>query len=64
MKINGKDYSLPEGSTVAQLAAALNIPEKGTAIAVNNKIVLKQDWATTTLADSDNVTVISAAYGG
>ena len=36
----------------------------GTAVAVNNKIIRKNNWDTTPLSPLDNVTVITAAFGG
>lgn len=36
----------------------------GIAVAVNNKIVRKNNWDTTPLSALDNVTVITAAFGG
>jgi len=53
-----------ETLTVAELVTIKNIPEKGTAIAVNGRIARKANWETTTLKDGDSIILISAAYGG
>lgn len=67
MKIyfNDELITLPsEYMTVENLAEWKNIPQEGSAIAVNNKLIRKQNWSTVNLSDNDMVTVISAAFGG
>lgn len=54
------DYVL----TVADLIKWKNIPSSGTAIAVNNKLVLSRNREVTKLEEGDDVTVISATFGG
>ena len=49
---------------VAMLAAELALPERGVALAVNNRIVPRAAWAETALNEGDNVTIIKAAFGG
>lgn len=53
-----------EVTTLALLAAQLQLPEKGVAIAVGNKMVPRIDWAQTQLNENDSVTIIKAACGG
>lgn len=63
--LNQKEFSLDnECATVADLVAAAAIPATGTAVAVNNRVVPKKEWADTQLAQGDNVTVITAVCGG
>jgi len=62
--INGKIADVPEGISVARLAELRQIPEKGTAIAVNGKHVARGRWTEYKLQPSDSVLVISASYGG
>lgn len=50
--------------TVASLLKELNIPEKGTAVALNNRMVRRDDWAKHELAEGDKILLIKAAYGG
>lgn len=38
--------------------------KKGIAVAVNNQVVVKQEWEATPLADNDKVLIISATQGG
>lgn len=51
-------------STIAQLSTELSMPERGVAIAINNRVVPRTAWADTALNDGDNVTIIKAAFGG
>lgn len=50
--------------TVKELTELKNIPENGTAVAVNDRLIKRDDWTTTILTDNDSVTLISAAFGG
>lgn len=61
--INNQE-TLTEVTSVAMLAAELALPERGVALAVNNRIVPRTAWAETALSEGDNVTIIKAAFGG
>lgn len=60
LTINDKATEVAEGATLA----SLGISEKGTAVAVNGKLVRREAWDETVLADGDKLIIISAAYGG
>lgn len=62
--INSRIVDVPEGISLAELARIRQIPEKGTAIAINGKHIPRTKWTETKLEPSDNVLVISASYGG
>ena len=51
-------------ANVQALANELALPERGVALAVNNKIVPRTTWAETEIKEGDNVTIIKAAFGG
>lgn len=53
-----------EAVNVAELAEQLNLPERGVALAVNQRIVQRAEWRNTVLVPNDNVTIIKAAFGG
>lgn len=53
-----------QAENLAQLAAELELPQKGVAVAVNNKMIPRTDWEATALAENDNVVIIKAACGG
>ena len=62
---NNETLSLPnDNMTLSELAKWKNIPLQGTAIAINDKLVKKDNWETTYLNNLDRVTVITAAFGG
>lgn len=63
IKINNKETDTQVGN-LFQLAAELSLPEKGVAVAVNNRMVPRTEWAATPLAENDNVVIIKAACGG
>lgn len=51
-------------SSISDLISFLELPDKGVAIGVNNKIVKAKDWTAFSLKEGDRVTVIKATYGG
>lgn len=53
-----------DNMTVEDLVKWKDIPSQGTAIALNNKLIKQDMWSVTKLKDHDQVTVISAAFGG
>lgn len=61
--INNEE-KLTESNNVQQLATELNLPERGVALAINNKIIPRATWEETSLSAEDNVTIIKAAFGG
>lgn len=51
-------------SNVDELAIELILPERGVALAINNRVIPRNQWSCTMLSEGDNVTVIKAAFGG
>lgn len=63
--LNDNEMIVPEPvMTLGQFAAKENIGVKGTAIAVNDRLVRKTVWDSTLLNDGDRLTVIKIAFGG
>lgn len=63
--INSQSKSVPdEVDTVQRLVEFLNIPTGGTGIAVNNRIIVTKNWNVAEINNGDNITIISAAFGG
>ncbi|HRG37178.1 MAG TPA: sulfur carrier protein ThiS [Bacteroidia bacterium] len=60
-----KEFAGQRLITVQQLLN-LEIPERqqGIAIAVNNRVIARADWAQTPIGDKDQVTIIRATQGG
>ncbi|MFQ5847844.1 MAG: sulfur carrier protein ThiS [Candidatus Methylomirabilales bacterium] len=64
IRLNGKDYTLSEGITVAQLLDELKVRPERVAVLVNQGIVKKPSYATTTLREGDAVEVLTVMAGG
>lgn len=63
--INGKDHDdLPEGLTVAELIAHLELPERKIAIERNREVVPKSSYADVTLDNHDILEIIHFIGGG
>lgn len=62
--VNSKETDLPENSHLRELANLLQLPEKGVAVAVNNKMVFRNEWENHMLKENDRITIIKAACGG
>lgn len=63
LRINNKDTETAAQNVLA-LAQELSLPEKGVALAIDNKMVPRAQWADTPLAEGANVVIIKAACGG
>lgn len=63
---NQKEISLPDcpATTVADLLRMHDVSSAGVAVAVNNAVVRRADWAVKALSDGDKVMVITAVCGG
>lgn len=64
LTVNNKETEVKDGCTVAALAAQWALPEKGVAIAVNNKMIPRTEWAARVLQPNESLVVIKAACGG
>lgn len=53
-----------ESQTLTDLIKELEIDTKGIAIAINNKVVARDLWATTNLEQDDQIIIVSAVFGG
>lgn len=60
--VNGEPRQIAEGSTVAEVVA--DLPQRGTAVAVNGQVVRRAEHAGTPLADGDVVEIVTAVQGG
>lgn len=58
------EETIVECANVSELAQHLQLPERGVALAVNNRVVPRTAWTETVLDDGDSVTIIKAAFGG
>ncbi|WP_072531787.1 sulfur carrier protein ThiS [Bacteroides ilei] len=62
--VNNKETELTGGNTIADLAKLLELPEKGVAIALHNRMVPRAQWAEQELQPNDSLVIIKAACGG
>ncbi len=63
IKINNKETEV-KATSLQELATEIALPEKGVAVAVNNRMVTRADWNHTAINDGDNIVVIKAVCGG
>jgi sulfur carrier protein len=67
IQVNNKPVAVDEHATLEALVTSLdNIPAGcgGMAVAVNDELVHRTEWAGHTLHEGDQVLIIKAAYGG
>ncbi len=62
--LNHQEICVGSRVTLRDLLASQSITPDGVAVAVNNRIISKEDWRSTFLANGDKVTVIRATCGG
>ena len=63
IKINNQETEV-KAASLQELATEISLPEKGVAVAVNNRMVTRADWNQTAINDGDNIVVIKAVCGG
>ena len=63
--VNNQTIEYPESLTIAALLEDQLIQHlKGLAIAVNDVVIPKSDWAKTVFQQNDSITIIRASQGG
>lgn len=51
-------------ATVADLVRWKELPEAATAVAIDNRLIMRKNWEARQLKDQEQITLISAAFGG
>ena len=64
IQLNGEALELPEGQSVADLLARLDLAGRRVAVELNLDIVPRSQHAVTLLRDGDRVEVVHAIGGG
>lgn len=65
MKVTVNNKEMETGSaTLQQLTEELALPIQGIAIAVNNRIIPRTEWADYALKEGISIVIIKAACGG
>ena len=64
--LNGRPAELPDGATVADALAQLDLPGagRGIAVAVDAEVVPRGQWPATPLHDGARVEIVQAVQGG
>lgn len=63
IQVNNKETET-EAKNLAELAKEMALPEKGVAMAKDNKMVPRAEWENTQLEEGAKVIIIKAACGG
>lgn len=61
--INNKQTET-SAKSLSELAMELELPERGVAVAIANKMVPRTEWQNTVLEEGANIVIIKAACGG
>jgi sulfur carrier protein len=64
--LNGRPAELPDGATVTDALAELDLPGegRGIAVAVDAEVVPRGQWPATALHDGAHVEIVQAVQGG
>lgn len=63
VSVNNKEVEIG-ATTLSQLTEELSLPTQGIAIAVNNRMIPRTEWAGYALNESVSIVIIKAACGG
>ncbi|MFI7676069.1 sulfur carrier protein ThiS [Actinophytocola sp. NPDC049390] len=64
VQVNGTEREVPDGATVTEMLAALGVPAKGVAVAVDGQVVARTEHDTKVVPDGADVEVLTAVQGG
>jgi len=62
--VNGSELEIAANSTVEALLKNLDKPLNGSALAVNENIIRRSQWAEYKLCDGDKISLFQAIAGG
>lgn len=62
--INQKEIEVQDNISVKELLDMQQIAIEGTAIAIDNNLVPKNEWNDRILTDGNKITIIRATFGG
>ena len=63
VSINNKEVDT-DAVTLLQLTTELSFPAQGVAVAVNNRMIPRTEWADYALSEGISIVIIKAACGG
>ncbi len=63
--LNSEIREISETLKLSEFIDELNLPsQKGIAVAINKKVIVKESWASTSFNENDEVFMIKATQGG
>lgn len=62
--VNGAQREIAEASTVATLLEQVNAPARGIAVARNDRVVPRSQFANERIREGDRIEIIKAVAGG
>lgn len=62
--VNGEERDFDEGLTIARLLEAMKIPQSGTAVARNDRVLRRADHNRMLVEAGDRIEIIRAVAGG
>ena len=63
-RINNSEREMADGTTIAMIAQAEGLPDRGVAIAVNGEIVQRTEWNERIVSNGDDIIILKAFCGG
>lgn len=64
IQLNGEHRDAPDGALLSELVEQLGIAGQAIAVAVNRRIVRRQDWPGYRLQQHDQIDIVRAIGGG
>lgn len=64
VQINGKIETLQAGTTIYEIIKKYNIQNRNIAVAINGRIVTKNDYNKQVIQENSKIDIITAAGGG
>jgi sulfur carrier protein len=64
LTVNGQQWELPHGATLADVLSRLAVPSHGVAAALDGAVVPRASWPDVILRDGAAVEVLTAVQGG
>ncbi|MCR8667265.1 sulfur carrier protein ThiS [Aestuariibaculum sp. M13] len=64
IQLNERKLNIDTNVNISQLLLQENYPQIGIAVAINQQIISKVNWANQQLQDGDNILIIQATQGG
>lgn len=62
--VNGKTIDASDAVDVATLVASLGYPDRGVAVALEDAVIPRGAWPTTTVTPNQRVEILTAVQGG